>query len=181
MPKPPTRSFVGIDPGKSGGIVIIEGSEIFCEKMPLSCLDIWHCIARLDCNGPITHIYLEKVHSSPQQGVRSAFTFGEGFGMLQMALAAKESYPHTLVTPQVWQRELGIPPRKKKEPIGSFKERLRAYAQRLYPKSEIWKGTTLTLQRSVSDAILIAEYGRRLHSGELKANHKSSKCRSRRN
>ena len=162
--KTPAESrYVGIDPGKGGGIAIIIGRDVECFVMPVSTLDLWKCIDRLEC---VRHAYIEQVHSMPRDGVRSAFTFGEGYGRLQMALTAA-GIPYSLISPQGWMKELGIPPRAKEEPKNLLKERLRATAQRLYPKTPIWDGT-LGRQRAVCDAILIAEYGRRLHTGELK-------------
>jgi hypothetical protein len=83
---------IGIDPGTNGGIAWITDGRACAEKMPDTLQDLWELIAsvRLNSVTPRTGImaYIEQVHSSPQMGVKSAFTFGQGFGHLEMALTA---------------------------------------------------------------------------------------------
>lgn len=152
---------MGIDPGKSGGLCNIrsDGTIIILDPMPKTEMDIWNWMK--SCS--VHMAYIEKVHSFPGQGVASTFTFGMGYGGLRMALTAAE-IPFGEVTPRTWQKNFGISPRKKKgkgiETQLQFKERLRAKCQQLFPSLDIWD-MTLTLQRSVCDAILIAEYARR--------------------
>lgn len=158
--------YLGIDPGVSGGFVVIyENGDIDFKRMPETELDIWTWIKGIVVGGFTTEACLEQVSSSPQMGVASAFTFGRGYGGLKMALTAAQ-IPFVLVTPQVWQKGLKIPPRKKTEPKPKFKDRLRAFAQRLYPDLEVWK-KTLGEQRAVCDALLIAHYCKMKHEGKL--------------
>jgi hypothetical protein len=89
--------------------------------------------------------YIELVHSSPQMGVKSAFTFGNGFGHLEMALTAA-GIPFERVRPQVWQKALGCLTKGDKN---VSKRR----AQELFPQLKVTHAT--------ADALLIAEYGRR--------------------
>jgi len=96
--------------------------------------------------------YIEKVHSMPQQGVASTFTFGTHYGFIRGILVAL-SIPFEEVTPQTWQGGLEIPKKTKEEAKPAFKARLLAHAQRLFPKSNFSLKT--------ADAALIAEYGRR--------------------
>jgi hypothetical protein len=89
--------------------------------------------------------YLEQVHSSPQMGVKSAFTFGNGFGHLEMALTAA-GIPFERVRPQVWQKAMGCMTKGDKN-VSKRK------AQELFP--------SLKVNHYIADALLIAEYGRR--------------------
>ena len=86
------------------------------------------------------------VHSSPQMGVRSAFTFGQSFGMAEMLLTCL-GIPFERGRPQVWQRSLGCL-------TGGDKNVTKRRAQQLFP------GVRIT--HANADALLIAEYGRRL-------------------
>jgi hypothetical protein len=91
--------------------------------------------------------YIEQVHSSPQMGVKSAFTFGNGFGHLEMALTAA-GIPFARIRPQVWQKELGCMTKGDKNVT-------RKRAQELFP--------TIKCTHAVSDALLIAHYGTKQH------------------
>jgi crossover junction endodeoxyribonuclease RuvC len=89
--------------------------------------------------------YLEQVHSSPQMGVVSSFTFGNGFGRLEMALTAAE-IPFERVRPQVWQRAMGCMTKGDKN-VSKRK------AQELFPNIKV--------NHAIADALLIATYGTR--------------------
>ncbi len=77
---------------------------------------------------------------------------------LKMALAAL-GIPYEAVQPSKWMKALGIPTRKPEETDSKWKNRLRAKAQTQYPATKISLNT--------SDALLIAEYCRRLREGKL--------------
>lgn len=134
--------FIGIDPGKTGGIAIIHDGVALAYKMPQTDRDVWDLLSQI--KDP-EFAMLEKVASSPQMGVKSAFTFGRGYGYLCCALTAI-GVPWEEVTPQKWQRELGCL-------SGGDKNKTKAKAQQLFPQLKITHAT--------ADALLIAEYCRR--------------------
>lgn len=143
---------IGIDPGASGGIAFIQDNKpevSWAVKMPETLADLWEVI--YDCSPTRTsaeyspHAFLERVHSMPGQGVASSFKFGQGFGHLEMALTAAK-IPFTYVTPQKWQKELGCL-------TGGDKNISKSRAQQLFPH--------IKCTHAISDALLIAEYGRR--------------------
>jgi len=142
---------IGIDPGKNGGIAWITDGKPCVEKMPETLTDLWDLIHEISgvkwSNHGVTEIkaYLESVSSSPQMGVKSAFTFGNGFGHLEMALTAA-GIPFERVAPQKWQKALGCLTKGDKN---VSKRR----AQELFPQMKVTHAT--------ADALLIAEYGRR--------------------
>ena len=148
-------TIIGIDPGASGGIAWIANGKACVEKMPETLQDLWELIDNIRLASQIevgrycdnTHIraYLEQVHSSPQMGVKSSFTFGNGFGHLEMALTAA-GIPFERVRPQVWQKALGCM-------TGGDKNVSKRKAQELFPHIKCTHAT--------SDALLIAEFGRR--------------------
>jgi len=148
-------TIIGIDPGGSGGIAWITNGKACVEKMPETLQDLWELMQDIATNGTPTErlskavhgckAYIEQVHSSPQMGVKSAFTFGNGFGHLEMALTAA-GIPFERVRPQVWQKALGCM-------TGGDKNVSKRKAQELFPN--------LKCTHATSDALLIAEFGRR--------------------
>lgn len=147
-------TFLGVDPGYSGGIAVVDHNRnaMFSAKMPQTERDIWDLIK--DLSGSVTYGVLELVHSMPKQGVRSTFTFGKNYGMLRMALTASDiSWEE--VTPQKWQKEIGIiRPRGKEMTLTEKKNMHKAKAQQLFPKAN-------KITHATADALLIADYARR--------------------
>lgn len=145
------KFILGIDPGKSGSIIVLKksGEIVEMHKMPETPMDILDILKKYENNA---HCFLEKVHGRPGMGGASMFTFGNNFGHIQMALLAlkiKADY----ITPQKWMKEYQMV-KSKSENSSQWKNRLKEVAQRLYPNDKI------ILQ--FSDALLIAEYGRRV-------------------
>jgi len=101
-------------------------------------------------------------------GVTSAFTFGRNCEMPSAMLSAL-GIPYEEIRPQVWIRYLNIPSRKKDrsgkggETTAEWKNRLRAKAHQLFPRLDLWQETK-RIQYAVCDALLIAEYCRRVHA-----------------
>ena len=141
-------NVIGIDPGQSGAIAIINGQQVI-EVAPLSKITPYDVLELLNRHKPMV-AYIEKVHAMPGQGVTSMFNFGENFGMLKMALAASGSRWH-LVTPQAWQKDAGLIRTNKNESNTDKKNRHKAAAQRLFPSEKI--------THAIADALLIAYYG----------------------
>lgn len=153
---------VGVDPGASGGIAWKHPQgHMECTPMPededgleLVVGDLERLQAQYDIR---YHVFIEQVGAMPGQGVVSMFKFGQNFGMVRQAFC---SLPREFVRPQVWVKGLEIPSRSKKEKKNEWKDRLRLKAKQLFPKLSCWeKG--LGVQRSLCDALLIAEYGTR--------------------
>ena len=156
---PKATIYIGIDPGASGGIAWIEGTEVQAVKMPSTEHDIFdalheivHPVKYRGAHQPTVHASIEKVHAMPKQGVSSTFKFGVNYGLLRGMLVALR-VPFEEPTPQRWIKRLEIPNKKKSETPTQWKNRLKGRAQQLFPQVKI------TL--STSDALLIAEYTRR--------------------
>lgn len=142
---------IGIDPGKSGGIAAINGSGEIIQliataretpadlvaKLRWTTIDGGECVARI-----------EKVGASPQMGVVSAFTFGRSFGWL-LGILDCLSIRYEFVTPQRWQKAMGCL-------SGGDKNVTKAAAQRLWPQQ------AKRITHALADALLIAEYSRRV-------------------
>ena len=140
-------TIIGIDPGKSGGIAVIDQhGNAYAEKMPETLQDLFELLNSYSVGYDRNcRAYLEQVHSSPQMGVKSAFTFGNGFGHLEMALTACK-IPFERIRPQLWQKTLGCMTKGNKNVTKSA-------AQELFPK--------LKITHANADCLLIAEFGRR--------------------
>lgn len=104
-----------------------------------------------DNPGKKIHAFIENVHSSPQMGVRSAWTMGYGSGVWIGMLAAMH-IPFTPVTPQRWKKLM-------LDGMGHEKDASIARAQQLFPKADI----RLKKHDGRAEALLIAEYGRKTH------------------
>lgn len=141
------RTIIGIDPGANGGIAWITDSKACVEKMPDTLQDLWELVVSISLEagtgGTGIKSYLESVSSSPQMGVVSSFSFGRGYGNLEMALTAA-GIPFERVRPQVWQKALGCMTKGDKN-VSKRK------AQELFPDRKITHAT--------ADALLIAHYG----------------------
>ena len=145
-----SRITIGIDPGASGAIAWIDERGKSCvEKMPDTLQDLWELVVSISLNagtgGLGVRAYLEAVSSSPQMGVVSSFSFGRGYGNLEMALTAA-GIPFERVRPQVWQKAMGCMTK-------GDKNISKAKAQELFPDKKIIHAT--------ADALLIALYGSR--------------------
>lgn len=149
-----TRTFIGIDPGMSGGIgVIIDGGGTFSSEafpMPETERDIWDLFEsfRNTEKYPNATAVIEKVGVMPGQGISSGFKFGQGYGALRMALIGNK-IPYIDVTPAKWQQAVGIAARGEKSKT-EHKNVLKAKAQREHPHLKITLKT--------ADAVLLAGY-----------------------
>lgn len=143
--------YIGIDPGKSGGVAFVnDDGYAHAHKMPDTDRDLLNLLNdRRNCRAS-----LERVNAgvwghgkAGQMGVTSAFTFGKGYGAILMALTAA-SIPFDEVLPAKWQQVMGCR-------TGGDKNISKRRAQQLFP--------TLTVTHAIADALLLAEYCRRLH------------------
>lgn len=155
--------IIGIDPGDSGAITAITSiaPELATSlKLAESERDICDFIVNIVGNGEPVHAYLERVSAAPGAGVSGMFRFGQSYGAMRMLLTAYH-IPFDLVSPLKWQQAMGCarPKGQPKESQREHKNRTKARAQQIFPDIKI--------THAIADSLLIAEYGRRLRSGEL--------------
>lgn len=140
--------YIGVDPGATGGIAAVDdvGTILRVCAMPPTEADI---LLALNACGPAEHAFavIERVHAFPKMGVVSAFTFGQGYGGLLMALTAV-GVRFDIVQPKKWQQALACL-------SGGDKNVTKRRAQQLFPDAKI--------THAVADALLMAEYCRRVH------------------
>ena len=141
--------FIGIDPGKNGGIAVLDGelSVVGLFKMPETPQDLLNALSSYRSNSTCV---LEKVGGMPGNGGSAMFNFGKGYGHIEMALLACGICTET-ITPNKWEKyfQLGTSGNYSKT---EWKNRLKAKAQQLFPSL----GKKITL--ATCDALLIAYY-----------------------
>lgn len=181
---------VGVDPGLSGAIASLddygvedpEQNEVLSlVKMADSPTEIYRLLCHATGYQPFT-ICLEKVQANVRrdekgkaitQGVSSSWKFAKNAGHLEMACHvltddADDGSKLIHVSPQTWQKALGLT-FTKEERAGKTsneiytlkKNRNKAMAAELFP------GVKVT--HWCADALLLAEYARRLHTDTIKA------------
>lgn len=145
--------YIGIDPGLSGGIAILnqDGSVKEVVAMPDTPRDIYEFLFSYKED---SRCVLEDVgHGMPGQSSKATATFARHNGHLEMALLAL-GIPTEKVTPQKWIKVYQLK-KKKEQDKNEWKNVLKAKAQSLFPQL----GKKVTLK--TCDALLIAEYARR--------------------
>ena len=137
--------FIGIDPGKKGGIAATTGKLSICSKCPDTVADMVVLLKALLDIDTKPMCVIESVHSMPGQGVKSTFTFGTNYGMW-LGILASLQVPYIQVSPTKWMNIYGPRPKDKT----ARKNYLKHLAQQRYPK--------LPITLATADAILLAHY-----------------------
>jgi hypothetical protein len=151
-----SKVIIGIDPGANGGIAVghDDGRLIAVAPMPATPKDLFDCLAEIHDDTPKEYgeieAYLEKVGGMPGQGGMAMFTFGKGFGHLEMALLSLGIKTNE-VTPQKWQKHFQLGSSTKCASKTEWKNKLKAKAQQLFPNEKVTLKT--------ADALLIYQYG----------------------
>ena len=148
------KLYIGIDPGKGGGIAIICEEESWSQayKFPKELEDLAPMIGTSMGSYSTNEIcvMIEHVHSFPTDGRPAAFSFGRNLGHWEGVLSTFELNKQT-VAPRTWQEHYDIPIMPDKY---ERKRWLKEVAQELFPNIKV----TLAL----SDALLIANYAKEL-------------------
>tara|TARA_B100000575_G_C23082002_1_gene623431 strand:+ start:941 stop:1432 length:492 start_codon:yes stop_codon:yes gene_type:complete len=151
--------IVGIDPGLSGGIAILEDSKVLKlfdmpvmaegkkNKRQLNSAQLVSIIKENIFKSEETAVVVEQVNAVPGQGVTSMFNFGQTFGAIKGVCAAL-NLPIFFVRPSKWKKHFEL--------INSSKDSSRTKVIEMYPSLS----NQLSKKKDVnkSDAILIARY-----------------------
>lgn len=153
LPTTVTRGgFLGIDPGASGAISIIDIAGVASHKLAQATpRDTWDYLATLASahEGRLRACIEDIPPAIFGAGKSSCAKLYGSFKQLEAFLIAID-IPFKRVKAKVWQKALAIPPRKKTETTTQWKNRLKEFAQRLFPKEQITLAT--------SDSLLIAHF-----------------------
>ena len=152
-----SKLFIGIDPGKSGGICSIEGNLLRSAKCPDSVLGMSKLLRDIlqDTSAKNVVLYMEKVWARPHDGRSSVFTFGQNYGQWEGVIASFNIIP-IYVTPSTWMKhhevQKGL---KKQERKNILKQMAQEFINSNNYMSYQWRGVA-TL--ATADAIMLAKY-----------------------
>lgn len=143
--------YIGIDPGKKGGVATISEGGVkvyqwedrrFIEDMRQHANWLDKCVAAV-----------EKVGAFSGQGVKSMFNFGMEYGFIQGVLSAF-GIPYQLVPPATWKREFTL--------IGKDKKASIDVCRKLFPGMSLLPTERCRKESDgMAESLLIAEYARR--------------------
>ena len=151
--------IIGIDPGVSGGISILENKKVIevfdmptmidgkKNKRQVNGSQVTNIIKENVHTNKETIVVVEHVNAMPGQGVTSMFNFGQSFGVIKGVCAAL-SLPIYFVRPTKWKKHFNL--------IKANKEAGRTKAIQVYP--EISGKLSRKKDSNKADAILIARY-----------------------
>ena len=151
--------IIGIDPGLSGGIAILENNKVLNmfdmpvmsegkkNKRQLNSAQLVSLIKENISSNDEIAVVVEQVNAMPGQGVTSMFNFGQTFVAIKGVCAALE-LPIFFVRPSKWKKHFEL--------INSSKDSSRTKAIEMYPALS----NQLAKKKDVnkSDAILIARF-----------------------
>ena len=151
--------IIGIDPGLSGAIAVLENNNVLNifdipvmsegkkNKRQLNSALLVNLLRENIIKDEEVAVVVEQVNAMPGQGVTSMFNFGQTFGAIKGICAALE-FPIYFVRPSKWKKHFEL--------INSSKDSSRTKAIEMYPKLS----NQLAKKKDVnkSDAILIARY-----------------------
>ena len=152
MKKASRFKYIGIDPGKGGGIAVINEKGIIT---PYKCPDSSEEMALLfqiligTTAADKVRLLMERVWARPTNAVRAAFSYGVNYGQW-LGIAASHEVQMNTAIPVDWIKWVGCPKALKRD---VRKRWLKKKAGELYPKIN-----KLTL--ATSDAILITHYAK---------------------
>ena len=160
----PVQVVIGIDPGKSGAIAIyrpsirtltIHDAPLLANTKGKTETDMHGLFLALRVIDISVMAVLERASPRPGEGSVGAFSFGRGYGAIQMALAVHGHQVRT-VTPSIWKRHFGLI-FSKGTPKAQIKAASRALAQQRFP--ELADHFKRVKDDGRAEASLIALYG----------------------
>ena len=151
--------IIGIDPGLSGAIAILENYKVLNifdmpvmsegkkNKRQLNSALLVNLLKQNIASDEDVAIVVEQVNAMPGQGVTSMFNFGQSFGILK-GLCSAMQLPMYFVRPAKWKKYFNL--------INSEKDASRTRAIEIFPyfSSQLSKKK----DNNKADAILIASF-----------------------
>jgi len=151
--------IIGIDPGISGAISVLENKKILevydtptmidgkKNKRQINSAQVTNIIKERLNNEKEVIVVVEQVNAMPGQGVTSMFNFGQSFGVIK-GICAALSLPIYFVRPAKWKKHFNL--------IKTNKDASRTKVIEAYP--EISNKLHRKKDSNRADAILIALY-----------------------
>lgn len=145
---------VGIDPGKSGGLVKIDSIQNECSmhKCPSTTQEMASLLRTAKNSAFVENlpilVAIENVHAFPTDARSAAFKFGMNYGMW-LGIIGALNIPLIEVTPQMWMKSYAPLPKIKQERKRKIKEIATEIFEDVYNNEN-------RITYAVSDAALIA-------------------------
>lgn len=144
--------FIGIDPGKDGGIACIDTEKGFSFTVPYSDKELIDLCSGVSHDSSEAICCLEKVGAMPGQGVVSMFSFGQSVGYIKGVLEAFR-IPYQEIPPKKWKGEFGL---------NSEKAASAEVCRKLFPETNLLATNRHKKPHDgMAEALLMAEYARR--------------------
>jgi crossover junction endodeoxyribonuclease RuvC len=175
-------AYLGIDIGKGGAVTALiegddqEGLDIQSHVTPtlpdgdIDSSALYKLIAEYEDAYVVRMITVEKVHAIFGCGAGATFEFGRSAGIVE-GIVCSIGLPYTMVQPKIWQKEMWAGVDKV---IKAGKKSTDTKATSLIATKRLFPSAILTdkqkpksskVHDGIVDAILLAEYGRRLWKG----------------
>lgn len=152
--------YMGIDPGKSGGLafILVNGEMIVSRAIPFDTERYAKMFRELKAMNVPIRCCIERVNAMPKQGVTSMFSFGQNYGWILGNLDAHE-IPYETVLPKKWKSEFGLTGDK----TSSIETCKRLFPDvSLLPTEKCRKDSD-----GMAEALLMAEYAKRKFGGGI--------------
>jgi hypothetical protein len=156
--------FIGIDPGFTGAMAVIEGRNgeatfqihdapilVVGERRQMNVPAMVEILGQFRDRPGVVRVFIEKVHSMPGSSGRSMFAFGQGYGEWR-GVVITLGYALEPVEPARWKARM-------MDSMGKEKDAARFRAALLFPSLAAQFARKQDDGRA--EALLIAEYGRR--------------------
>ena len=172
-----TKYWIGIDPGKTAGAIIVykDGKILHKQVTPtlgteIDTKEILKFLAPFRNRNDV-HAVMEKLHGMPNQKLSVIWVLGKHYGILEALLIGLQ-IPYSQVTPQVWQKEMwqGTKVQWKNQKSKGVSKQVKdtkmtsiIALKKLLPTADLTKGTARSHvpHDGVCDATLLAMYGER--------------------
>ena len=151
--------IIGIDPGITGAISILENKKVIDvydtptmidgkkNKRQVNGAQITNIIKEIISNNKEVVVVVEQVNAMPGQGVTSMFNFGQSFGVIK-GICSALGIPIYFVRPTKWKKHFNL--------IKTNKDASRTKVIEIYP--EISSKLPRKKDSNKADAVLIASF-----------------------
>ena len=150
-----TEAYIGIDPGKSGGIACFYNDDdvVRVSKCPDTPEGMYTIYGILTHGYDKIYAYIEHVWGFPSDSSKTAFIFGLNYGCWKTILEISDCQYDT-VNPRAWQKHFQTPKMEKRE----RKQWLKKLAAESAASLEVNGSRTNNVTFNTADALLIAKY-----------------------
>ena len=143
--------YLGIDPGKKGGIAAYGSAGYTAVPMPPTTKQLLQKLQEFTGNASGVKCCIEQVQVMGKTfGAKAALSYGQGYGEIIGILTALSIEIHE-VRPSIWKKRLNLD-RDKNNSI--------LLCERLYPSLDLTPGRCTKPQDGLAEAMLLLHYGK---------------------